>query len=460
VVAGRFWFATYRSTVALPPFWALRAMTMELGGVVDFAPFVAGVAAWMGSREGRRHTTEMVAVTVRPRWTAQLATWSATLGWAMAAYLGCVAVLYVVTARHAAWGGPLWWPVAVGAAAVAAPCAAGFAAGALFPSRFTAPLAAVVVFVALFASLHPASNSTYALISPANSSVGLNLAADIGIFYPYLPDLAIAQVMFLAGLAVAALGALGLPAAAGGRWLRSGAAIITAAGLVAAGTGVGLAGTARRGAHGMMVIPALHDAASDRPVPYTPVCSHSAVPVCLHPAFRAYLPDVTAALGPVLSQVAGLPGTPVRVTQVAANELDQATGGETISGSPPVLGLPLGFYLPPGLPPAIPLTQWMQSKAAPVIVNNVIGGGTPGASPAQQAIEAALLKAAGLPLLTPTLNHQGGGPVDGVAGPTPGSPAYAAAMRFAALPAATRHAWVAAHLASLRAGHITLAQLP
>jgi hypothetical protein len=36
----------------------------------------------------------------------------------------------------------------------------------------------------------------------------------------------------------------------------------------------------------------------------------------------------------------------------------------------------------------------------------------------------------------------------------------AAAARFAALPAATRHAWLAAHLAALRVGHITLARIP
>jgi len=42
--------------------------------------------------------------------------------------------------------------------------------------------------------------------------------------------------------------------------------------------------------------------------------------------------------------------------------------------------------------------------------------------------------------------------------PTP--QAHAAAERFAALPAAARHAWLATHLAALRAGHITLAQLP
>lgn len=36
----------------------------------------------------------------------------------------------------------------------------------------------------------------------------------------------------------------------------------------------------------------------------------------------------------------------------------------------------------------------------------------------------------------------------------------AASARFAALPAATRHAWLAAHLTALRAGHVSLAQIP
>lgn len=35
-----------------------------------------------------------------------------------------------------------------------------------------------------------------------------------------------------------------------------------------------------------------------------------------------------------------------------------------------------------------------------------------------------------------------------------------AAQRFWALPTSARHAWLAAHLAALRAGQITLAQLP
>ena len=49
--------------------------------------------------------------------------------------------------------------------------------------------------------------------------------------------------------------------------------------------------------------------------------------------------------------------------------------------------------------------------------------------------------------------------------PTPGpvrakGPVYAAARRLAALPPAARHAWLAVHLAALRSGQLTLAQLP
>src|SRR5206468_80520 len=82
--------------------------------------------------------------------------------------------------------------------------------------------------------------------------------------YRYLPDLSIAQVMFAVGLTAAVLGGLGLSAANGPRlrWLT---ALVTAVGLGAAGTAVTLAGTGRLDPHGMIVIPALHDAASGQP---------------------------------------------------------------------------------------------------------------------------------------------------------------------------------------------------
>jgi NADPH-dependent ferric siderophore reductase len=56
--------------------------------------------------------------------------------------------------------------------------------------------------------------------------------------------------------------------------------------------------------------------------------------------------------------------------------------------------------------------------------------------------------------MTATENFQGPGK-----GPATG-PVYAAAGRLAALPAAARHAWLAGNLAALRAGRLTLTDLP
>ena len=166
--------------------------------------------------------------------------------------------------------------------------AAGFAVGAYWPSRFAAPLAAFGGFLAMVLSSQTGFSHTsgWALILPTNSNGNFDQPTDSGIFYPCLPDLPIARIMFLAGIAVAALGLTGLPARAGGPWLRRAAAVVTLAGVASAGTAIGLASTARLSAHGM-VIPALHDAANDPPIRYTPVCGRAAgVPVCVNPAYR------------------------------------------------------------------------------------------------------------------------------------------------------------------------------
>jgi hypothetical protein len=477
LLGALFWFGIYRPSMAVPPLWNLRGAMMQQA-LLGFAPLVAGVAAWMGSRDGRRGIIDLVRVTARPRWAGQLATWTATTCWAIVAYLGCVAVVYGVTARQATGGGALWWPVAVGVVGVAASCALGFAVGALFPSRFGAPLVAVAVFLALGAgAIAIEHNNTYAQIWPLNVQGALP-SDSFGVFYPYFADLAIAQMLFLAGLVAAALAALGLPAAAGGRWLRCAAAAATAAGLLAAGTGVRLAGTSRLEAQGV-VIPALHDAASDKPIAYTPVCNRAAVPVCLHPAYRSFLPAVTAALGPVLGEVAGLPGAPARVSQVPITHVQQRGSngveieirGQPISGSPPVFHLFLADPLPgAGHTTTAGFIDQLRRRVSVMILDALIGGGQQGEERppvgqvqrgkqgptqqptqgvlAQQAIKAGLAKAAGVP------------PGPEVPALAPGSPSDAAAKRFAALPAAARHAWLVAHLTALRAGRITLSELP
>jgi len=470
VVIAVIWLTTYRKTMALPPLWSPRADSLQTGVVIVFTAPVAGAAAWMGSREARRHVTDLVSVTARPRWARQLASWAATAVWAIVGYLVCLAAVYGVTAHQVHWGGPLWWPAAVTVASLAAVSALGFAAGALLPSRFTAPVVAVAAFfvLALSTQLIVGSQSYWQVSPIATGPWDGGPDPGVATFYPYVPDLAIAQFMFLAGITVAVLGGLALAAGPGGRRLGRPAAAVTAAGLLAAATAAGLAGTGTMDRHGMIAIPALHDAASDRPIPFTPVCSHTTIPVCLNPAFAGYLPATAAALRPVLSQLAGLPGAPARISQAAAvyhqeagNGVAIGLAGPQLTGTPPVYRLLLPDQL--GGPP-LTAQAWasqLRIGTGRDIVASVIGAG-PGASRAQDAVAAAIMLAAGVDPAVPIP----GSPPPRNGGPRPspglalGSPGLAAAQRFAARPAATRHAWLVQHLAALRAGQVTVAQLP
>ena len=213
LIAALFWFDSYRPSTGQPSFWALRTFwNMGQGHtIIDFGPFVAGAAAWIGSRDGRRGMADLVTAAARPRWAAELATWAATAIWAVGAYLAFVGVMFGVYAYQGVQGSPPWWWVAVGAAAVTAFSAAGFAVGAFFASRFAAPVAAFGGFLAMVMSSQTgfAHTSGWALILPTNSNG--NYQPISGIFYPYLPDLPIARIIFFGGIAVAAVGLFGLP---------------------------------------------------------------------------------------------------------------------------------------------------------------------------------------------------------------------------------------------------------
>jgi hypothetical protein len=76
---------------------------------------------------------------------------------------------------------------------------------------------------------------------------------------------------------------------------------------------------------------------------------------------------------------------------------------------------------------------------------------------AQQAVEDVLLAGVGSPPLGASAGHTAS---NGKLSSATLSQINAAAQRFGALPASARRAWLATHLAALRAGTVTLAQLP
>jgi hypothetical protein len=467
LLAAVFFFDTLRTADGFAPVWTLRASAITDHMLFEFSAFAGGLAAWAGSREGRRKTVDLVATTPSAAWARRSIALAATLCWMLLAFLAGVAALYIQTAVQATWGGPPLWPVFVGAAGVTVVTVIGFTCGVLFPERFTAPLVAIGVLVLYQTGLRQAlgvtaSSGTYALLSPANSPP----VVDAGVYYHVAPDLSIVQVMFMGGIAVALFGVLGLattlrglaPARAAlahsdGWLLRAVAVILVACGVAASWAAFALAGTAKPDAVGGWEIPALHSAASDQPVPVIQDCTPSSgFQVCVHPAFSFYLDDLAAALDPVAAEIAGLPGTPAGAKEVAS-----VSGGQdvqsAISVNPPVfeftaehVGSMFGQFL--GIPDPAGWREGFQQGLLDAFLTGRPPHAGPvaiGLGPAQQAVEDALLTAVGSQPLSPSVTSAG---------------VSAAARRFAALSASARHAWLATHLTALRAGAITLAQIP
>ncbi len=149
---------------------------------------------------------------------------------------------------------------------------------------------------------------------------------------------------------------------------------------------------------------------------------------------------MTTALQPLLTEVAGLPGVPDRLSQSAPTF-------SLLSGNGVSIGMPGLLVLPDQLPgqqgtSAAQFVAMVRGDTAVSIVANLVSGQAP--DQAQEAVAAALLHGATAPMQWRPLSAQG----------------LAAATRFAALPATAQHAWLATNLAALRAGQITVAQLP
>lgn len=441
LLAALLWIASpygrgLRAPVAL---WSSRSLALQ-GSIQVIGPFAAGMAAWMASRETRRGLRDVLGSTATGWWSRRLATLAATAAWSLTLYLAAGVVLFGLTAGQATWGGPVWWPVSVGGVGVLACTAVGFTFGVALPSRFTAPLVAIGLLLALQLTL--ALRGDYLLVSPARDS----LSTSASVFFGVDPGLAITQLIFGCGVTAAAVAAVAWPIGPGrlrtpGPPTAIAAVSLATAGVAAIAASLLLAGTARQDTPQGTVIPALHAAVSARPVSYTPVCDdRPPIPVCAHPAYRSILPAVAADLAPVTAQVAGLPGAPTQIELAdpgspppASKRQVQVFAAELINTQGPMTSGEIAISIRYGAAEAI-------TGAASADWPGVAGG------PAQAQFAVAL----GLQLAAGARHDLSALP----------APLATAAHRFAALPGTARRAWLAGHLAGLRAGRVTLAEVP
>jgi hypothetical protein len=419
--------------------WLDRSVDVE-GSVQLIGPFAAAGAAWTASRDHRRDMTDLRASTPRNPWAPAVATWLVSLAWMVGFYLGLCAVFLSVTATQATWGSPQWWPIVDALVALIMCSAAGFTVGLWFRARFVTPLAAVGTLAVILGVRAAAPNEHAAgigLLSPIYPAFGLNAS----VFYAPQPDLSMLKIMCYLGVIGIALGGTAWYFRANRPSLRRAGTALLAAGLALTATAAVLDATARTDSHGV-IVPAFHNAAADHAVPYTPVCSRTPLPVCVHPAYDGgtELRVLATIIDKIAAPVLGIPGMPARAEQV----LDTKTSLGGVQGNPSILPIQPFIVHGTSLQPAAFQVAFTDSIALSLFIP--ARSPVDRATPAQRALALFLLRQA----------HDTADPHF-----LPPDPAVtAAAARFSADSPAARTAWLTVHLAALRAGYLTPADIP
>lgn len=273
--------------------------------VLFTGPLVAGLSAWMASRNKRRGMGELLSVTPRPSALRDLTIWAGTALWGMAAYTLIAAIFCLLTWRYATWGGPLLGWLLIGLLATVADSALGFAAGHFAPSRFTAPLVAIALFVG---HLLPLGAMDYPLSVPLLSPVAYSNAVSVFDVFREVPQAALQQSLWFTGLGATALCAVSLGNR--GRSRAAWIALMVSAAVCATGLVTALSTDTGMG---------MYDDYRPKAVPYEPVCeARTNITVCLHPAYASLLPQAASIANEVAEPLSGIPGAPRRVAQVEA----------------------------------------------------------------------------------------------------------------------------------------------
>ncbi len=397
------------------------AVVLAQGPLLFIGPLIAGAAAWMGYRERRRGTEDLVASTSLPTTGRRLALLAATTFWGLIVYAAYAGYVLGRTALQATWGGPDLRPLAVGVVAIVAQAAVGFALGVFLPGRLTAPLVAI----AAFGSQAVAANSmNWVSYLPPDRSPHTNLVPRLDVFHAPTFDPTWGQLLFYLGLALMALAALTLPA----RWSAASWAGVTLGVALAVWGVVSVWGAVPRWSDEPWM-PTLNGwgkvVPEERLAPYEPVCTDGAVRLCVHPAYRPLLPEAEVWFERMTAPLAGLPGVPGKVE--AKTMIRGAGFGE------------LGAYLG-GASVAVELVANRATLMQGSVQND-----------AQAAVRDWLMMEADFHWVCEGYERR----LDYVV-----RNRCAAAHRLSRLPDSERQAWLEANYARLRAGELKLEDMP
>ncbi len=425
---------------------AIRATITIVG------PLAAGITAWMAGRDRRRKIGDLLTTMPCPAPARNLATWSGTALWTVGAYMTAGAILLGLTAWNATGGSPVpFLPIiTVGIIAVIMHTAFGYLAGHYLPSRFAAPLIAVLLFVGQAVPAY--SSRSIKHLSPIMDFV------DSDVFYGLRHDLSIPKAVWLLGLAGAALALVALRGR--GTWPVWSALAVT---MIVASTGAGML---------LTVQPA--ESAGQAVIPYQPVCQDGAITVCVHPAYRKMLPETADIINRLAQPLAGLPGVPTRAEQ--RSSMDVLLRKADLPEGTIVFDLKNAAKIETGYEtlthdvaqdlvadPRSPSRVSYYARLAEIIAAGPDSSGViaipplSGMNPAQKVVADWLL----IQIWGDVCEEVNEGAFRCWGWGSPHNPdTKAAHERLSALDPAVRRAWFEEHYVALRAGELTLADLP
>lgn len=415
VVMAAIWYLSYQERARGIWVWADVSLSIQTM-VAVVGPVAAGIAAWTASKSRRRGIEELLATTSRPPTSRELASWVATTAWFVLAYTIVTSLIYLLGYLGGAWGSPVLWPVLVGLFAIVTHSALGYAVGYYLPSGFTAPMIATVSYLLHVTPVY--FNSSVHHLSPLGESLTRS------VFYGVLPNLFIGQTLWLLGLAGLALGAIAL------KQRRS----ATSLSMTLVAVAVATLGAVVLLEKNPWASPAQIEAAAVSH--YDPVCVRQEIQVCVHPAYKEFLPQTTATVSGLVKPLERVPGVPTRAEQTNSSQRD------------PESNEVLSFVLHDKRSLGDQLAFQISGELVGKQVSGTVGGSNSAPGNAQAAIEAWLLRQAGkdseYALLT---------------GKDPEAIA-AASQRFSELTPKKREEWLRKNYTDLRSWKLTLKDLP
>ncbi|MGV9313048.1 hypothetical protein ACWDR0_12740 [Streptomyces sp. NPDC003691] len=273
-------------------YWLDGADLLRIGAVQFGGPIALAAGAWQGGRERRRGTLELRAGAARGPLRQTLVAVAPVVVWPVAAILLGGLTTVLATRPYASAGGPYGSVLVADAVAVAVFGVLGFLAGRLVAWRLAPPLLGMAAWLALVSLQYDqgAEKGSPAVLNPADR---IELSAHEPVWW-FVP----ASVLWTGGVGATAL----LLYAA----RRRAFALVPLA--VAAGGAAVLVQTGE----GLW---------RDSPALSRQVCRGGDPQICLEARNERLRPDVTAALSGLHGRLRGVPGAPVRWTEIPDSRL-------------------------------------------------------------------------------------------------------------------------------------------